>query len=67
MFYSMMHSTHFIFTVIWHQTGKGIFRLREKKPAATITWATLSGLLNAEVLALPTLNSKTKLPYIMPL
>ena len=41
MFYLTTHSTH-LFTVIWRQTyGKGPFRERERKPAATATWATL--------------------------
>ena len=42
MLYLMMHSTHFILTVIWQQAyGKGPFRQRERKSAAA-KWATIS-------------------------
>ena len=42
MFYLMTHSSHFL-TIIWRQTyGKGPLTQQERKPAATITWATLS-------------------------
>ena len=44
MFYLMTHSTHFIYGYMESDVCKGPLRLRERKPAAATTWATLSNM-----------------------
>ena len=44
MFYSMTHSTHFIYSYFYVQPmAKDQSYKQESKPAVTTTWATLSG------------------------
>ena len=41
-FYLTTHSTRFIYGYMSSEYGKGPFRWRERKPAVTTSWATLS-------------------------